>query len=151
MRRLLIFVAGCWSSQPPPPALPQNAVAMPSRREARASHHTEWLGRYVCAQGPTGVHLVIDAPEHAAATAVFEFFPLDENPGPPAGSFKLTGIVTADAMGALTIDLGPDRWINQPTGYMMVGLSATTDAARQTLTGTIANSSCGEITATRSE
>jgi hypothetical protein len=147
---LLLMLAACWET-PPAPAAHPIANAMPRTRETKLPHHTEWLGRYLCAQGATGMHLTVDATEHATAIARFEFFPLDENPGVPPGSYKLTGIVSADATGALSIDLTPEAWINQPTGYLMVGIVGSTDPARQTLKGKMDHPTCTTFEATRSD
>jgi hypothetical protein len=164
----LLLVTSCWVA-PPPPAQPiVIANAMPSRPEpGRFPHHTEWLGHYTCAQGVTALRLAIDiergreerqaTPERievhdrGAAVAIFEFGPLDENPGVPRGSYRMTGVVTIAPSGELQVDLTPREWLEQPTGYMMVGLSATSDPQRQTLRGHIDNTSCGTLELTRSD
>lgn len=148
----LLLLTSCWVA-PPPAAQPiVIANAMPSRPEpSRFPHHTEWLGHYTCAQGVTALRLAIEVHDRGAATAVFEFGPLDENPGVPRGSYRMTGVVTVAPSGELDVDLTPREWLEQPTGYMMVGLTATSDPQRKTLQGHIDNPTCGELELTRSD
>ncbi|GIJ44507.1 hypothetical protein Val02_13930 [Virgisporangium aliadipatigenens] len=77
-----------------------------------------WKGEYRCAQGLTGLTLIIFVVDRKNARATFEFYPLPSNPSVPRGSFALKGTYFSTG-----ISLEPDYWIHQPAGYMMLGLS----------------------------
>ena len=47
------------------------------------------------------------------------------------------------------VELQPDAWIVQPPGYVMVGLPATRDRERRSMTGRITNPSCGAVKVSR--
>ena len=117
-----------------------------------ASHHTVWEGKYVCAQGVTGLHLELDTASNGATTATFAFYGVPENPNPvPRGSYRLRGKVTMAKTGsfALALELEPDEWNAQPPDYMMVGLSVTSDRERRSMAGRITNPSCGAVKVSR--
>jgi hypothetical protein len=79
-----------------------------------------WTGTYYCNQGLTGVRLTITGTGGDVVRALVEFYAVASNPGVPDGSYEMTGNYSA-ATGLVLI---PDYWINQPSGYEMVGLSA---------------------------
>jgi hypothetical protein len=84
----------------------------------------KWKGTYVCSQGLTGLTLTIKAGKTVATTmrgltAVFAFHAVAGNPGVPTGSYSLTGYYFPGG-----IDLMPNQWISQPSGYSMVGVVA---------------------------
>src|SRR5438105_12019885 len=110
-----------------------------------------WEGHDTCAQGDTAVRLTIGWRADGSARAVFEFGPLPDNPTVPSGSYALRGIVRDDPSGALEIQLAPDRWIDQPAGYLMVGVFAVSDVQREHLAGKIDMAGCGAIEATRTD
>jgi hypothetical protein len=110
------------------------------------TQHTKWQGTYTCAQGRTGVNLTLDETcdgSKCTVAAIFEFGAVKENPGVPHGSFRLTG--ESDGK---HYTLRPDAWIEQPPGWMMVGVTATKDEAHHTLSGRMEHWSCGEINLT---
>jgi hypothetical protein len=109
-----------------------------------------WRGLYTCAQGTTAVVLVLDIASDHTVQAVFEFGPYAENPDLPAGSFRLTGTAKEDGP-KLAIELVPARWIRQPPGYEMVGLSAVTGSKRVRLRGRITDPACSTFDVTRSD
>jgi hypothetical protein len=80
-----------------------------------------FAGHYVCAQGRTELTLVIEDLEGTEVSAIFEF----DYPGgggthaPASGSYRMHGSIDPRS-GAVHLD--PDRWIEQPDGYVMVGL-----------------------------
>ncbi|CAI7980002.1 conserved exported hypothetical protein [Frankia sp. Hr75.2] len=79
-----------------------------------------WRGSYTCAQGATGLSLRIAGTDPAALTAVFDFYPLPENPAVPRGSFTMTGSVQGGR-----ILLAGHEWVSRPAGYEMVNLTGT--------------------------
>jgi len=144
----LLLLTACWSSSsppPPPPAEPIQNVAPrgPAEREPLPAH-TVWRGFYDCAQGKTAVQLTIDLDTDGSASAIFDFGPHADNPGIPPGSYRLTGTWRDDGP-KLALALEPERWINQPPRYEMVGLTAVTGSRRQRMRGQISNSACAAI------
>jgi hypothetical protein len=158
MRLSVVFVAACWA--PPPPSQPvapvqsQPRVAPVPREPDYANEaipiHSEWSGRYVCGQGPTGVFIAIDAYTTGEAIATFEFAAVPENPGVPNGAYKLRGRLSLSPDGRIQAHFDPDAWLEKPQGYMMVGFGATSDRGHRSMRGTIAHSSCGALELTRS-
>ena len=113
--------------------------------------HSRWEGTYRCSQGETAVMLTLDANKDGSLEAVFEFGPTPENPTVPTGSYKLRGIVRAGKEGSFDIALDPFEWLDQPDGYIMVSMSATSSRKWQRLVGRIDHPSCGEITVRRAD
>lgn len=104
--------------------------------------HTLWQGRYICAQGPTGLTLTLDLPADGRVSAVFDFGAVPENPTVPTGRYLVVGTVLHRGDGGLDLALVPDRWIAQPPGYEMVGLVAAIDPGGRVLRGRIDHPSC---------
>jgi hypothetical protein len=103
--------------------------------------HTLWQGRYVCAQGTTGLSLTLDL-AGGGASAVFDFGAIPENPTVPSGRYLVVGTALVRGDGGLDLALAPDRWIAQPPGYVMVGLVASIDPSAHVLRGRIDHPSC---------
>jgi len=142
----LVLLTACWSSSsPPPPPEPIKNVAPrgPAEREPLPAH-TVWRGFYECAQGKTALQLTLDLDTDSTVSAIFDFGPHPDNVAVPPGSYRLTGRWGEDGA-RLVVDLVPDRWINQPPNYEMVGLSAATGSRRQRMRGQISNPSCGAL------
>ena len=118
-------------------ATPLPAVAMPAGPLLGA--HTSWSGTYVCAQGTTAVQLQLWR-EGDALTAQFDFGPVPFNPGVPRGSFVLTGQLGPHAG---SFELVPNRWVSQPLGYRMVGMTGVVDVAAGQLYGRMEDPQCG--------
>jgi len=119
------------------------AAAETTKSDKGKTTHSKWQGTYTCAQGLTGVNLTIDekcSGDTCALTAVFEFGEVKENPGVPHGSFRMVG----ESKG-LQVTLRPDKWIEQPTGWIMVGVTATKNPKEHTLVGSMDHPSCGSI------
>lgn len=76
-----------------------------------------WAGVYDCSQGRTGITLTISETDPGAVEALYEFYEVPENPGVPSGSYTLTGTYDDHS-----VTLDPDEWVDQPTGYVMVGI-----------------------------
>ena len=95
----------------------------------------DWTGRYICNQGVTALHLVIQTAGKAGAiTATFAFGPPPENPEVPRGLYVMSGTYDQKAR---RVKLKGDRWVNQPFGYMMVGLDGAVAIDGDKITGRI--------------
>lgn len=106
-----------------------------------------WEGTYVCAQGETGMRLVVDQPaDEITVAAVFEFFPVPSNPDTDPGSYRMTGLVES---GQLTF-VG-EEWIERPPGYVLVDLMVTSTVTEgvDTLSGVVTDPACQTFTARR--
>lgn len=80
----------------------------------------EWIGRYICAQGVTGLRLTIDKPTSGSMiTATFAFGPVAENPQVPEGAYTMRGVYDPISR---RVSLNGEKWIDAPFGYIMVGL-----------------------------
>ncbi|ABW16222.1 hypothetical protein Franean1_6888 [Parafrankia sp. EAN1pec] len=108
--------AGAAASAPPSASAP---VVAGAAADGVAVDGT-WRGSYACAQGATGLSLRIAGTDLAALTAVFDFYPLPENPAVPRGSFTMTGSVQGGR-----ILLAGHEWVSRPAGYEMVNLTGT--------------------------
>lgn len=152
---LLVLGCGPGAEEPPPPASTSGAVVVVEvQTNAPATPlpaHTLWVGRYECAQGVTGLALTLDVDASGAATAVFDFGAVPENPTVPSGRYLMRGSVDAAADGAAFVTLAPDRWIARPDGYVMVGLRGTIDAAGRTLLGNVEHPSCTRLALQRQQ
>jgi hypothetical protein len=116
-----------------PSAPPQsNAAALPPR--------SAWEGRYVCAQGVTGLVVTIDPIGAEEVAATFRFFAVAENPSVPSGSYTMRGVLSA---GTGAVQLVPERWIQRPPGYVMVGMTGLFDLRSGVMQGRIDAPSCG--------
>jgi hypothetical protein len=98
------------------------AQAPDPRQEAYRLTGT-WRGTYMCAQGLTGLTLTIE-PSAYGLTAVFEFYPIAQNSLVPTGRFRMEGFFDGTWR---TLTLQPREWIEQPPGYLTVGLEARVD------------------------
>jgi len=83
-----------------------------------------WVGSYTCAQGLTGLRLVIQAAADDNLIATFNFYAVPNNPSVPSGSFTMTGFV--DPSGVF---LNQGHWISQPSGWNMVNLAGSLPTA----------------------
>ncbi|MGE0401148.1 MAG: hypothetical protein AB7T06_30845 [Kofleriaceae bacterium] len=142
--------AGCWSTPPPQPAGVQNTAPSTAPTIASLPAHTVWTGRYECAQGVTAAQLTLDVEPGGRARAIFDFGPLADNPTVPNGSYRLRG-TAVEADDAITVSLQPEEWIDQPDGYVMVGIQGGIDANRRALRGRMLNDSCAWLDVKRSE
>jgi hypothetical protein len=99
-----------------------------------------WVGQYVCAQGPTGLKLVLSELPGERVRGEFQFYPL---PGrhEPSGSFHVSGAVEG-----LTLTLKAGQWIRRPAGYEGVDLVATLqDGSPMRLSGQVLYAGCGAV------
>lgn len=99
-----------------------------------------WRGKYRCGQGLTGLDLVISI-EGDALYATFSFYPIPENSDIPSGAFTMTGHYTKSRL-----NLRQQSWLDKPSGYKMVDLSAAlSDVSSKRLKGTIDSERCGRF------
>ncbi len=148
---IAVVLTGCWATTPRP--APMAVQPVQSSPQATVEQHvdapvevfplhSEWSGRYVCAQGATAVQLTIDAHPTGEAVATFEFSALPENPNVPSGAYQLKGRLQRTIDGGFEAKLVPDQWLDQPPGYGMVGLTAVTDPGHTVLRGNIDTAGC---------
>ena len=105
-----------------------------------------WDGTYTCAQGLTGMHLQIAAPQNGSSAVVYDFYPVASNPMVPPGSINFTASLATDG----SVTLTPGSWIDQPAGYVTVKLYGTLPTAgSDTFNGTVAGNGCTTFTVTR--
>ena len=131
-------------------AIPINTFRRWKEEAEKVSNYSEafsgtWKGIYICRQGITGLTLEITpleiTPTATSIGAVFNFYPIPENPNVKSGSFSLTGQLSMDG----SFELTPNRWIEQPAGYVMVGMSGNINFERKELVGSITTSSCSNF------
>lgn len=105
-----------------------------------------WTGEYTCAQGETGLTLTIEPIDDESVRALFEFFPLPENPGAREGSFQLVGGYQGDR-----VVFEQEKWIEQPENYGMVDLEVTSpiEPDMDELTGTVLDPNCEDFSVRR--
>jgi len=100
----------------------------------------EWTGKYVCAQGVTGVRLVLS---EDGSRALFHFFAVADNPGVPEGCFSMSGLFESSGN---SLRLKADKWILRPRNYITVNISGTVDASGQSFSGRLLGArGCTEI------
>jgi hypothetical protein len=115
----------------------------PADREAAVARSLSgtWEGAYRCPQGLTGLTLIVLVEEGQDVLATFSFHPLPDNPGVPSGQFAMKGSYSASEL-----TLGGDYWIDRPSGYLMVGLSAPLpEAPFDRLQGEVDQSGCEDF------
>lgn len=103
-----------------------------------------WQGHYNCAQGLTGLSLSIrsiDSVDPSVVAAVFDFYPLPENPT-ATGQFTMQGTWDADTQ---RLSLIPEAWVDQPPGWDMVGLDLRPTQGFTLLTGLVSSPQCGHV------
>ena len=101
-----------------------------------------WQGRYVCAQGVTGLTLSVRPVGPDRVSATFTFYALPENPRVPTGSYTMTGVLSPSSE---VVSLVPERWVQQPPGYVMVAMSGTFDVSAGVMRGRIDGPGCTEF------
>lgn len=95
----------------------------------------DWTGRYICNQGVTALHLVIqNAAKAGTITATFSFGPPPENPEVPKGTYVMRGTYDQKAR---RVVLKGERWVKQPFGYIMVGLDGSVTVEGDKIAGHI--------------
>lgn len=102
-----------------------------------------WTGTYTCNQGETELTLSIEAPVSGSARTVFAFGPTTRNPGVPKGSYEMTARYVDRTLGFIQ-----QRWLEQPSGYLMVNLAATA-VSTSSISGTVQSTGCTTFKVTR--
>ncbi|WP_432908699.1 hypothetical protein [Nocardia sp. CA-290969] len=92
----------------------------------------EWAGSYTCAQGDTGLTLTVES----SGRSIFEFHPLGADNAAESGSFEMLATADGDQ-----VEFDQVRWIEHPTGYLMVDLVAT-DITGDTMRGNVDGAGC---------
>jgi hypothetical protein len=105
-----------------------------ARSQTPGSIAGEWTGKYICAQGVTALRLTIAEKQGEAITATFNFGPLPENPGVPKGAYRMEGVYEPASR---HLKLDGARWIEAPTGYVMVGLDGRLARDGKTIAGAV--------------
>ena len=98
-------------------------------------------GYYTCAQGRPSLIVTVQPrpPGRSSDEAIVEFGLLTaDNPSQSAGYFVVSGTISGSA-----IDLKPVRWIKQPPGAGMVGLSGKSPDQGRTYNGTLVSPAPG--------
>lgn len=95
--------------------------------------------------------ITLDARRDGVLEAVFEFGPTPENPTVPHGAYRQRGTIRAGKLGTFDVALDPFEWIDQPDGYIMVSMSATSSRKWTRLVGRINHPSCGELDVRRAD
>ena len=96
-----------------------------------------WEGGYDCGQGLTGLTLMVDDIGEGQVESTFEFYDVPENPGVPSGSYRLEG---SYADHGLTME--GVEWIDQPDGYVMVGLESDFITRPDFFAGVVTDPAC---------
>ena len=152
-RLFLLGLVGCGESAP---QVPVYDLVVPTASEVRDSAvttesqvprrprmdglltgHQVFVGSYVCSQGDTDMSLTVLEVSGSKVRAIFAF---DYAPSQSAGKYVLTGTFDEKSR---ELQLTPDKAIQMPAGWVMVGLRATFDG--RTLDGQMLYGGCGEI------
>jgi hypothetical protein len=131
--------------QPPSSRRPISTARPPTSAASSAADRLagltgSWEGEYTCAQGVTGLRLLIDRPQGETLPATFVFYGLPDNPTAKEGAYAILG--SFNASGQLVFK--QQRWINQPEGYVMVDIAVTSpiEADVEQLSGDVLIDSC---------
>ncbi|WP_113698580.1 WD40 repeat domain-containing protein [Nonomuraea lactucae] len=129
---------------PPCARRPTAAPAAPPSRAFDLSG--VWQGTYHCAQGETSMRLTVGAQAaDGFVSARLDLGPTAANKRVPRGAFTVHGRVAGGELRLL-----PGHWIEQPYGYVMVGLTASLRDSRPTrLTGRMLHPFCTSFSITR--
>jgi hypothetical protein len=92
-----------------------------------------WGGSYTCAQGSTGLTLIIDSQMDTHISGYFYFYPPQNNPQAKEGCYKIKGSI--DATRKVTLEAL--HWISHPSGYVMVGLEGKFTPSNKALNGNV--------------
>lgn len=103
-----------------------------------------WQGTYTCAQGLTGITMLIADGENGSLNAIWDFYAVSSNPGVPTGAVALTGSHSGSQ-----VSLTPNRWIYQPAGYGAGPLTMTIGADGNTLSGPVRLAGCTTLALSR--
>ena len=120
------------------PSTPASPAAPPAASKVEP-FTGRFVGTYVCGNNTTAMELESRAVPTGIMMATFSF---GGSNGTPCGQYSMTGRWTDN-----TFDLVPERWVEQPAGYVMVPIRGS--ISRDVIEGTVVYSGCGTLTATR--
>jgi hypothetical protein len=105
-----------------------------------------WNGTYVCAQGTTALTLTITVSQTGELAAIFAFRATAQNPTVPSGSYRMIAVVAGRSL-----EFTPAGWIDQPAGYVQVGLDGTLPATTSPnrFAGFVVSAGCTDFSLTR--
>ena len=101
-----------------------------------------WVGNYTCAQGTTGLTLIVDSLTQTRVRALFDFYADPANALVPDGCFEMDG--TFDPR-TRHIELKAGAWLHQPFGYVTVDLSGNVSPDGTSMSGTVAGPFCTDF------
>jgi hypothetical protein len=115
------------------------------RPSPRAGHR--YVGVFMCGRGPTKLTIAIDNVEHDATNeellveARFEFLyeAGSDDDEDERGSFRMRG--KSEPKTRLLV-FKPEAWIEEPPGYMMMGVRGTIGRSGDSYNGTVEGPSC---------
>ncbi len=117
--------------------------ALAASMKAAADWSGTWRGRYICAQGATGLTLTIRSSGEGLVTASFSFYPLPENGLAASGEFGMRGTVSAEDADHLR--LAARGWVKRPFGYVTVDLDGRYDGRSGEYAGTVDGPGCSSF------
>ncbi len=101
----------------------------------------EWVGTYTCAQGETGLTLIVEP----SGRTEFRFYALPANVAARSGSFEMRASVDGPQP-----EFHQVRWLNRPGDYLMVDLRAT-DKTPDTMRGVVFGNGCTTFKVNRNQ
>lgn len=121
-------------SADPPMLADRNLI----QRDQLALLSGAWEGHYICGQGLTSLRLLIEVREASRIDAFFSFFAHPDNPGVPAGSFKMTGSLLSSGQ----LVLNGTQWVQRPKNYRTVDLLGTIESDASRIRGVVTQETC---------
>lgn len=121
---------------------PEQGDSWVPQRSPRANpfvHRRVWRGVYDCPQGRTDLTLRVIEASDVRVRAIFDFHHV---PSGAAGQYFVLGPFDPES-GRVTLVPGP--WIDQPDGYVSVGMEGQVSADGHLFSGRIAHPSCGSF------
>jgi hypothetical protein len=119
-----------------PPRTPPVSNGPPATAASFTGH---FEGTYVCTQGETSMQLDTRAAVGGVLVAVMSF---GGEANRPRGRYTLAGNWTGN-----TFRLAPDKWLEQPAGYVMTAISGSLEGGA--ITGKVESPRCGAMSLQR--
>lgn len=104
---------------------------------------SSYEGQYVCAQGQTAMSLTVVDVEGARVQFRGDFYHAGTD---TRGAYLLRGYCNERTRRLVLI---PTGWVQQPPGYIMVGMSGVVGVGGRTFSGRMLHRSCGEFSFAR--
>lgn len=106
-----------------------------------------WVGSYACLQGQTGVTIHIDSLRGERFKGLLHFYPTEQNPSVPDGSYTVFG--DYDPVGRRIL-MNPGKWVKRPAHFANTIIMGSFDPARMSFRGYFQGiSGCTSIEARR--